>query len=138
MFVEGFGGCAPFEGLAGSGIEGKNDSVNFCEFLEAIERSVDPSLEIHVVLDNGSSHRSKYTKAWFAAHSRWVTHYTPPHASWVNQIELFFSILQRKVIANGNFTSRDDLITKMLTFITDYDQTAKPIKWTYAADPLVA
>jgi transposase len=119
-------------------IPGKNDSVNFCDFLEGIERSVDPSLEIHVVLDNGSSHRSKYTKAWFDTHPRWETHYTPPHASWVNQIELFFSILQRKVITNGNFTSRDDLITKMLTFITDYDQNAKPFKWTYAADPLVA
>lgn len=119
-------------------IPGKNDSVNFCDFLEGIEASVDPSLQIHIVLDNGSSHRSKYTKAWFDTHPRWETHYTPPHASWVNQIELFFSILQRKVITNGNFTSRDDLITKMLTFITGYDQNAKPFKWTYAAVPLVA
>jgi len=119
-------------------IEGKNNSVNFCKFLDQIERAVDPTLEIHVVLDNGSSHRSKYTKAWFATHPRWVTHFTPPHASWVNQVELFFSILQRKVIAGGNFTSRDDLITKMLTFIAHYDTTAKPFKWTYAADPLVA
>jgi transposase len=119
-------------------IPGRNNSVNFCEFLDVIEHAVDPALEIHVVLDNGSSHRSKYTKAWFADHPRWVTHFTPPHASWVNQVELFFSILQRKVITGGNFTSRDDLIAKMLTFITSYDQTAKPFKWTYAADPLVA
>jgi hypothetical protein len=67
-----------------------------------------------------------------------VVHHTPPHASWVNQIELFFSILQRKVIRKGNFTSRQDLIDKLLAFIADYDQTAKPFKWTYAADPLVA
>lgn len=117
-------------------IPGKNDSLNFCAFLDDIERSVDPTLAIHVVLDNGSSHVSKHTKAWFAAHPRWVVHYTPPHASWVNQVELFFSILQRKVIRNGNFTSRQDLIDKLLRFITDYDQTAKPFKWTYAADPL--
>ena len=51
-------------------------------------------------------------------------------------IELFFSILQRKVIRNGSFASRDDLITKLLAFIADYDQTAKPFEWTYAADPL--
>lgn len=56
----------------------------------------------------------------------------------VNQIEMFFSILQRKVIRNGNFTNRDDLNTKMLIFIADYDQKAKPFKWTYAADPLAA
>lgn len=113
-----------------------NDSVTFIAFLESIDRTIDPTLEIHVVLDNGSSHSSKLTKAWFADHPRWHAHYTPVHASWVNQIELFFSILQRKVIRNGNFTSRDDLITKLLTFIHDYDLTAGPFAWTYAADPL--
>ena len=117
---------------------GGNNSVNFCAFLDAIDANVDPTLDIHVVLDNGSSHVSNYTTRWFAAHPRWHVHYTPPHASWVNQVELFFSILQRKVITNGDFASRDDLITKLLTFITAYDQTAKPFKWTYAADPLVA
>ena len=117
-------------------IPGKNDSVNFCAFLDDIDRAVDPAMAIHVVLDNGSSHVSKHTKTWFAAHPRWVVHYTPPHASWVNQVELFFSILQRKVLANGDFTSRDDLIAKLLGFIADYDQNAKPFKWTYAADPL--
>jgi transposase len=119
-------------------IPGRNDSTNFCAFLDDIERAVDPALRIHAILDNGSSHVSRQTKAWFAAHPRWVVHYTPPHASWVNQVELFFSILQRKVIANGNFSSRRDLIDKLLAFITDYDQTARPFKWTYAADPLVA
>ena len=119
-------------------IEGRNNSENFCGFLSEIDSAVDPSLEIHVVLDNASPHTSKHTRAWFANHPRWVVHYTPPHASWVNQIELFFSILQRKVITGGNFSSRDDLINKIIQFICDYDQTAQPFKWTYAADPLVA
>lgn len=113
-----------------------NNAPTFIEFLETIDKTVDPNLEIHVVLDNGSSHVAKLTKAWFAAHPRWHAHYTPVHASWVNQIELFFSILQRKVIRNGNFTSQADLITKMLTFIADYDQTTGPFAWTYNADPL--
>lgn len=116
----------------------RNDSVTFMSFLDTIDRSTDPSLAIHVVLDNGSSHTSKATRAWFEAHPRWVVHYTPKHASWVNQVELFFSILQRKVVRNGNFKSRDDLINKLITFITDYDQTAHPFRWTYAADPLRA
>ena len=59
-------------------IDVKNDSINFCGFLTEIDRVVDPNLEIHVVLDNGSSHRSKYTTAWFEAHPRWVVHFTPP------------------------------------------------------------
>ncbi len=114
----------------------RNDSKNFRAFLEMIEAAVEPTLEIHVILDNGSSHVSKETKAWFAAHPRWVVHYTPPHASWVNQIELLFSILQRKVVRNGNFTSPQDLIAKLLAFISDYDQTAKPFAWTYSGNPL--
>jgi transposase len=116
----------------------RNDSDNFCAFLATIEATVNPDLAIHVILDNGSSHTSKQTAAWFAAHPRWEVHFTPKHASWVNQVELFFSILQRKVIRNGSFPSQHDLITKMMTFIADYDQTARPFKWTYAADPLKA
>jgi len=114
----------------------RNNSTTFCAFLDSIDAEVDAALAIHVILDNGSSHVSKETKAWFAAHPRWVVHYTPPHASWVNQIELFFSILQRKVLRNGNFDSREDLIAKLLAFISDYDQTAKPFAWTYSASPL--
>ncbi len=78
------------------------------------------------------------SEAWLEGHPRFVAHYTPPHASWVNQVELFFSILQRKVIRNGSFTSREDLLDKLIAFIADYDRTVKPFKWTYAADPLVA
>jgi len=114
----------------------RNNSATFCAFLDAIEKDVEPGLAIHVILDNGSSHVSKETKKWFAEHPRWVVHYTPVHASWVNQIELFFSILQRKVIRRGNFTSREDLIAKLIAFISDYDQTAKPFAWTYSGDPL--
>lgn len=114
----------------------KNNSATFCAFLDTIDAEVDEELAIHVILDNGSSHVSKETKAWFDTHPRWVVHYTPVHASWVNQIELFFSILQRKVIRNGNFSSRDDLLAKLLNFITDYDRTAKPFAWTYEGKPL--
>ncbi len=71
----------------------KNDSAHFIGFLEEIDRSVHPDLAIHLVLDNGSSHVSKQTTAWLAAHPRFQAHYTPKHASWLNQVELFFSIL---------------------------------------------
>jgi transposase len=117
---------------------GGNNSVNFCAFLDDIDANVDPTLAIHIVVDNGASHGSQHTRSWFAAHPRWHVHYTPKHASWVNQVELFFSILQRKVITNGDFPSRDDLIAKLLTFIASYNEKAKPFRWTYAADPLVA
>lgn len=68
---------------------------------------------------------------------RIVFHYTPKHASWLNQIEIWFSILARKLLKRGNFTSLDDLKAKVLAFIDYYNQTmAKPFKWTYKGKAL--
>jgi transposase len=111
----------------------RNDSVTFIAFLEEIEQSIPEDLEIHVVLDNGSSHTSKATKAWFAAHPRFVVHHTPAHASWLNQVECFFSILTRKVLRRGEFSSREDLVAKMLAFVAHHSESAKPFKWVYDA-----
>lgn len=111
----------------------RNDSVTFISFLEEIDESIDQSLAIHVVLDNGSSHTSKATKAWFTSHPRFIVHHTPVHASWLNQVECFFSILTRKVLRRGEFSSRDDLVAKLMAFIDHHSATAKPFKWVYAA-----
>lgn len=68
-----------------------------------------------------------------------VFHYTPKHASWMNQIEIWLSILVRKLLQRGNFTSLDDLKAKVLKFIDYYNQTmAKPFRWTYTGKPLTA
>lgn len=101
-----------------------------------IDTHVGPALQAHLVLDNGASHTSKATREWLAAHPRFVAHYTPKHASWLNQVELFFSILSRKVLRNASFTSREDLVDRLMRFITDYDTTARPFAWTYTGDPL--
>ena len=68
-----------------------------------------------------------------------VFHYTPKHASWLNQVELWLSILVRKLLRRGNFTSTDDLQTKVLAFIAYFNRTmAKPFRWTYQGKPLHA
>lgn len=68
-----------------------------------------------------------------------VFHYTPKHCSWMNQIEIWFGILMKKVIARGNFNSKDNLKTKVLAFIDYFNRTmAKPFKWTYQGKPLLA
>jgi transposase len=67
---------------------GRDDADTFIGFLAMLDQLLDPSRPIHVVLDNGSAHTAKATKAWLAAHPRWHVHGTPPHASWLNQIEL--------------------------------------------------
>ena len=68
-----------------------------------------------------------------------VFHYTPKHASWLNQIEIWLSILMRKLLRRGNFTSLEDLKAKVLAFIDYYNRTmAKPFRWTYTGKPLLA
>lgn len=64
--------------------------------------------------------------------------YVPKHTSWLNQIEIWFSILVRRVIKRGNFTSLDDLRVKILDFVDYFNRTAKPFRWTYAGRPLQA
>jgi transposase len=63
--------------------------------------------------------------------------YIPKHTSWLNQVEIWFSILVRRVLKRGNFTSLDDLRTRILAFIAYFNQTAKPFRWTYTGRPLI-
>ncbi|MEV6675229.1 IS630 family transposase [Streptomyces sp. NPDC051162] len=114
----------------------RNNAATFTVFLDRLDAAIEPGKDIHVVLDNGSSHTAKHTKKWLADHPRWHVHWTPPHASWLNQIELVFSALTRRVLRHGDFTSRDDLIDKMDTYMIKRNDTARPFKWTYAASPL--
>lgn len=114
----------------------RNDSDTFIAFMKGLLRDY-PDQELHVIVDNGSSHRSKKTKDWAAKQERLHFHYTPTHASWLNQIEIWFGILSRRVIRRGVFTSRSDLVSKIMEFIEAYNRDSRPFKWTYTGDPLV-
>jgi transposase len=116
----------------------KNDSVTFTAFLTTLDQCIDPALTIHLVLDNGSSHTSKTTRKWFREHPRFQPHYTPAHASWLDQAELFFSTLTRRLLRRGEFTSRQHLADRIEGFVNVYNRTAKPYRWTYDGRPLKA
>lgn len=114
----------------------RNNAETFIAFLDQLDTAIAPGRDIHVVLDNGSSHTAKRTRKWLSDHPRWTVHWTPPHASWLNQVELYFSAMTRRVIRHGDFSSRDDLIDKLETYVIGRNETAKPYRWTYDGTPL--
>jgi transposase len=117
----------------------RNDSDTFIRFLRLLDSAIPAGQDIHLVMDNGSSHTSKKTRAWLAAHRRFHVHHTPRHASWLNQVEIFFSTLTRRVLRRGQFASRDDLAEHIDAFVLAYDEhDAKPYRWTYDGTPLKA
>jgi transposase len=112
----------------------RNDSAACIRFLRLLDQSIPPQLNIHLIMDNGSSHTSKLTRAWVTAHPRFQVTFTPKHGSWLNMIEQWFGVLTRRLLRRGEFTSRDDLENKITAFTVRYNKTARPYTWTYDAD----
>jgi putative transposase len=110
----------------------------FLGFLRAIDQAVPADLDIHVVLDNYATHKHPKVKAWLAARRRWHLHFVPTYSSWLNLVERFFAHITDKAIRRGSFPSVRDLITKIDTFVTRYNQTCQPFVWTATADSILA
>jgi transposase len=111
----------------------RNNPVTFTGFLHRLDQCIAPHLNIHLVMDNGSSHTSRATRAWIAAHPRITVTFTPKHASWLDMAELWFGVLTRALLRRGEFTSRADLIDKITGFTIRYNRTARPWNWAYDA-----
>ena len=112
------------------------------DFMEALARKY-PTQQVYVVWDNLNVHYDGKDDRWLrfnARHGgRFHFVYTPKHASWMNQVEIWLSILVRKLLRRGNFCSVDDLRNQVLAFIAYFNRTmAKPFKWTYLGKPLNA
>jgi transposase len=113
----------------------RHDLIRFLDLLDA-EIPMVEGQQIVAITDNLSTRGTQEVKDWLAAHPRWSFQFTPTHASWLNQIEIVFSILVRKLLKHGTFTSEQDLAEQMLAFVETYNQTAKPFAWTYTGKTL--
>jgi transposase len=104
------------------------------EFLDFMNRVVAayPDRELHVILDNLSTHKPRRDQ-WLARHRNVHFHCTPTHASWLNQIEVWFSILAARSLKGACFASRSELIAHIDSFIADYNEHADPFVWTKSA-----
>ena len=100
----------------------------FLAFLKQVARTY-PDVELHLVMDNYAAHKHPAIKKWLAANPRVVVHFTPTHASWMNLVEVWFSIIERQAIHRGTFTSVKDLNAKIRAFIDGWNQRSHPFVW---------
>ncbi len=107
-------------------------------FLDEIEKNVPKGLDIHVVMDNASSHKTKLIRDWFAKRPRWHVHFTPTSSSWINQVERFFALLADKQIKRGAHRSVKALVKDIERFIELQNSDPKPLRWTKSADDILA
>ena len=105
--------------------------VEFIELLETIEAQADSEVtHVHLICDNISIHKGKLVRAWLQRHPRFHMHFTPVHCSWMNQVEQWFSILQRKRLTAPNFADLDALEERVHAFIDEWNNHAHPFSWT--------
>jgi putative transposase len=109
----------------------------FLGFLRRIDKNVPADLEVHVVLDNYSTHKHAKVKGWLASHPRFHLHFTPTYSSWLNQVERWFGIITQRAIRRGSFGSVKELMQKIDQFVAAYNKNATPFMWHATADSIL-
>ena len=109
----------------------RHTSVEFVDFLGQVVSTQPATQSIHLIADNLSAHKTKRVESFLAEHPNVTLHFTPTYSSWLNQVEIWFSKIQRDLIARGIFRSKADLARKIMRYIRHYNKAALPFKWTY-------
>jgi transposase len=108
----------------------------FLIFLRHLARGY-PDQQLHLIMDNYAAHKHPKVKAWLAAHPRIHIHFTPTSGSWLNLVEVWFSIIERQAIHRGAFPSVRDLMIKIRAFINGWNDRCQPFVWTKTADQIL-
>ncbi len=111
--------------------------TEFLKFLRTIDAEVPKGLQIHMILDNYSTHKHENVKKWLAKHPRFHLHFTPTSSSWLNMVERFFGKLTDKAIRRGVFQSVPDLIDAIETYLKRTNESPEPFVWTQTADAIM-
>jgi transposase len=115
----------------------RHRAEEFRRFLNLIERSVPPQLDVHLVLDNSSTHKTPSIQRWLARHPRFHLHFTPTYSSWLNLVERWFAELTTKSIKRGAHRSVRDLVASIRTWIANWNGDPKPYVWHKSADEIL-
>jgi transposase len=115
----------------------RHRSVEFVEFLDTIEQEVPSSLAVHVVLDNLSTHKTPRVRRWLQRHPRFYLHFTPTHASWLNQVERWFAGLTDRQLRRSSHRSKHELRRAIEAYIDSYNAAPSPFIWVKTADRIL-
>jgi transposase len=116
----------------------RHRSTEFRAFLDTVEASVPADLEVHVVLDNAATHKTRIVHDWLVKRPRFHLHFTPTSASWLNLVECWFAVLTRRRLERGVFTSTGELEEAIHAHIAATNADPKPFVWTKTADDILA
>ncbi len=116
----------------------KHRTEEFLKFLRLVDRKTDKDLDVHLILDNYTTHKTKRVEDWLAKHPRFHLHFTPTSASWLNMVEGFFSQITNKRIRRGAFKSVPELIDAIMEFIEHHNENPTVFVWTKSADTILA
>ncbi len=116
----------------------RHRAAEFRRFLDMVEKNVPADLDVHVVMDNASSHKTRQIRSWFAKRPRWHPHFTPTSASWINQVERFFALLTDDQIRRGAHRSVRELEVAIGAYIDARNADPKPFRWTKSANDILA
>ena len=110
----------------------------FVGFLKNIDQETPPDLDLHLIVDNYSTHKSPVVKRWLARHKRFHLHFVPTGSSWLNMVERWFGEITRKRIRRGTFKSVPQLITAIMNYLDHHNDKPVPFVWTKDADMIIA
>ena len=116
----------------------RHRATEFRKFLDHVDANVPADLDIHIVLDNASTHKTQLVRDWFAKRPRWHLHFTPTSASWLNQVERFFALLTDRALRRGVHRSTAELEAAIHAYLDAHNAAPKPFRWTKSADDILA
>jgi transposase len=115
----------------------RHRAEEFRRFLNLIDKSVPAHLDVHVVCDNSSTHKTPSIQRWLVRHPRFTLHFTPTYSSWLNLVERWFAELTTKWIKRGSHRSVRDLVSSIRTWIANWNDEPKPYVWHKTADEIL-
>jgi len=118
-------------------LHSRHRAIEFKQFLQTIDREVPAELDVHLVLDNSSTHKTPAIRRWLAAHPRFVLHFTPTSASWLNLVERWFAELTTKLLKRGTHRSVRELNADIRAWIETWNDDPRPFVWTKTADQIL-